>query len=444
MITRSMPSFRLHKPPILLSVLLMLACFLQGTASTFSRLDIHHSNASAAKRSARDCEYEGIRSSSAFKQRAVVSALLRVRSGGLGALSTKHSSTTIKHVEDEKDESLDDAKQALQSMRFCYKMCFASVLADLITTLIDGTIRPKYFGTTASKLSWVDAVGVFSSLNPVVFGGGLWYITQLYYKSFLRSKNDFDRKMSQENLMTLFRIKAWVWGLVALNLALVSLSLGAALPRLGKNGPFHFLCNMVTSKQSTMAVTGILGIGGILIRRKCGNQAREEFRRYKEKNGIQELDLRPKLDVIRASGLQAYCNQALCAGSFGVMGVLQLVKWIASFNGNLIGHSMLVFDFLTPFTISLLMFRLNKALLSASASEIMVDPTKADHHDGSIHELCTAGTGFYKKVGKTLRSAAMFYLLPYIALPAAPFVLKVLKKKPFFEKAIDRLGIEIM
>ena len=45
--------------------------------------------------------------------------------------------------------------------------------------------------------------------------------------------------------------------------------------------------------------------------------------------------------MIREAGYSAYVNQAQCAGSFGVMTFLELVKWIASIKvgvGGFIGH----------------------------------------------------------------------------------------------------------
>ena len=94
-----------------------------------------------------------------------------------------------------------------------------------------------------------------------------------------------------------------------------------------------------------------------------------EVQAYKEKYGIQQYQLQstvPKFDMVHEVGYSNYRNQALCSGSFSVMACLELVKWIVSLDGGIIGPIFLVSDFLTPFAMTTLLVTLNKALIRAA------------------------------------------------------------------------------
>merc|ERR1719491_550960 len=365
---------------------------------------------------------------------------LRVRGGG-GIPSSKLSATIAN--EDDDEQSIKMAYQALQSIRYCCKTCFAAAIADIFTTITKGNIWFKIVDRDVF-LSWVDYVDIFGKMTLLVFGGGLWRISHLYWKSF----NDMNKRMSDDNLIQLLQTMAWMWGIISLQLSLMSVTIVVALPTHDSNGVFQFLWNMISPTQSSLVVVGIIAMNSIIILGRCKKKAVEEVRAYKEKHGIkekQELKINvtmPKLDMVRTSGFRAYRNQALCAGSFAVVASLELTEWIVSFDGGIIGHVLLLRNILAHFAIGAFLFTLNRAMIPAVISEVMGNEKKVNNYnEQSYSDMFVAQARFYNKVAVTLKGVAISHVLPYIAAPAIPYILMALKGIPRFAKAIEAHGL---
>lgn len=127
---------------------------------------------------------------------------LRIRGGGAAATTKLSTSTTSNNCNNDEHEKIDKmANTALRSIHYCVKMSFLSVLSEIIVTFIDDNIGSKFFGASASSLSWTDYIDIFDSLSFLVFGGGLWYISTLYFRNF----TNLDERMTHDNLLELFR-----------------------------------------------------------------------------------------------------------------------------------------------------------------------------------------------------------------------------------------------
>ena len=75
-----------------------------------------------------------------------------------------------------------------------------------------------------------------------------------------------------------------------------------------------------------------------------------------------------------------------------------------------------------------MLFALNKSFLPAfiAATHKNGDGAKAGNatDDKSYNQLFAAQKGFYSKVGASLKSAAIFRVLPYLVTPVIPYLLK--------------------
>ena len=331
------------------------------------------------------------------------SSSLRVRGGGGGGITKLHENNNF---QGDNEKSHKIASEALQSIRYCCKMCFASVIADVLITLITRDFWSRLLSAT---LTWIDYIAIFDTTSLLVFGVGLWKISQLYFGSI----SDMTKRMEKDHLLDLFRNMKQIWGLTALNLALVAVSIGATLPAMMKDndGPFKFMLDGVSSRHLIAGVVGVLAVVRLVIRDTCAKTATREKNAYDEEManiGQQEFQPSPKHAMLREAGYRAYVNQAQCAGSFGVMTFLELVKWIVSIEvgvGGLIGHLFSVSDVLTPFAITVLLFALNKALLRAAIAEVRGGPKGIEQDDETYNDMFVAQVGFYKKVGDTLKTA---------------------------------------
>lgn len=419
---------------------------------------------------------------------------LRVRGGGGGGQAivsqsskTKLHSTAAKNrdgdsADDDDKSSTKMSRQALRSIDSCVKMCLFAVFGDVVILFADRAIWSKFFGgggpTTTTSLSWVDYADIFDSLSLLAFGMGLWRISRLYLLSI---GNNTKEGMSHESLLfDLFSTMSWTWGVISLNMALACVTTAATLPAhaiaaatTGGGPLFRFLSDggVVTPSKLSAAVATVLAIGAVAMHGRCERTADTEFRAFVEKHGIDpgKLSLssvvgngdKPIMfDTVRAMGFRAYRNQALCGGSIAIMACLQLARWIVSIPLPLsivgfVPHVFGVFEFLTPFAITALLFALNKALLraaititeiSSSSSSAAADDDQTEIIDGEdeneiYRDLFAAQAGFYGRVAEFLKSATVFRLLPYIMARLIPPILKALPKFSFVATAIDALGL---
>ena len=137
--------------------------------------------------------------------------------------------------------------------------------------------------------------------------------------------SNMNKRMSHDNLLKLFSSMSWIWGITAVNLALVSISSVALLPTTVKGGHFQFILDRVTPKQLSYGIIGLLCLVTGFIYNNCERTAAREVQAYRTKNNtqveqyIKNQTTRVKFIKVRESAFNAYFNQAICAGSFSVM-----------------------------------------------------------------------------------------------------------------------------
>jgi len=403
---------------------------------------------------------------------------LRVRGGGnRRATSAAVGATKNADINSDNDDDkyAKTAQQAIQSIRFCCKMCVASVLSEISVLFVDANLFAKFFRSSAETatgagavaaplLTWVDYIDIFDGLALLLFAGGLWRISQLYFISF----SNMDDKMDRQHLLHLFTFMKWIWGGVAASTGGVALSMAATLPSHGNSGIFAGILGRIACSRLVAGAAGILGVGATITLVRCRKIVDAEVQSYREKHGIVEEEPKQmkQLDALKVAGYAAYRSQALCSASFAVMSIFALLKWIVSFeitDGgklNFVGQVFAVSDFLTPFAMTALLVTLNRALVRAAIAEIIGDDDSGDANDATVkkkrksgsgrssddeiyHDLFVAQTGFYKKAGETLKGAAIFRLLPYIAASVCPYLLKALEwiSPSGFAKAAKVFGV---
>mmetsp|Transcript_5830 Transcript_5830/g.12777 ORF Transcript_5830/g.12777 Transcript_5830/m.12777 type:complete len:468 (+) Transcript_5830:167-1570(+) len=399
----------------------------------------------------------------------IIPSSLRVRGGGnRRATSAAVGATKNADINSDNDDDkyAKTAQQAIQSIRFCCKMCVASVLSEISVLFVDADLFAKFFGSSADTpiLTWVDYIDIFDGLALLLFAGGLWRISQLYFISF----SNMDDKMDRQHLLHLFTFMTWIWGGVAASTGGVALSMAATLPSHGNSGIFAGILGRIACSRLVVGAAGILGVGAMITLVRCRNIVDAEVQSYREKHGIVEEEPKQmkQLDALKVAGYAAYRSQALCSASFAVMSIFALLKWTVSFeitDGgklNFVGQVFAVSDFLTPFAMTALLVTLNRALVRAAIAEIIGDDDSGDANDATVkkkrksgsgrssddeiyHDLFVAQTGFYKKAGETLKGATIFRLLPYIATFLCPYLLKALEwiSPSGFAKAAKVFGV---
>ena len=321
------------------------------------------------------------------------------------------------------------ATEALQSIKQCYRACFAASFSDLLVSIIDDNLWSKWW-STSGDITWTDWIDLVDSLNVLIFGLGLRRVSKLYFASL----QDRERRMSEESVLDLMRTMARIWGSCALSLGLVSLSMASSLHHQGA-----FALGMSTS-YFTGIFLFVLAIANGIIRAECRSAI----------NDAGDIDNKSKETQSEGGemGYRAYRNQALCAGVFGIMSMLELIKWFINKNqAGIVGRIFAIPDILTPATITTLLFALNKSFLPAyiAATRKNGYGAKAGNgiNDTVYNQLFAAQKGFYSKVGETLKSAAIFRVLPYVVTPTIPYLAKVaelLLPSPLFEKLMSVVG----
>ena len=161
-----------------------------------------------------------------------------------------------------------------------------------------------------------------------------------------------------------------------------------------------------------VAVFGLLTILNFGIRSWCVREAEAEDQLDKERRGAVANFSQETLDLTRDLGFRAFRNQALCAGSFAAMGLMELLSWAQRIDisdaAGIVDRIFAIPQFATPFAITGLLFALNRKFLTAILSIIrsLGGSTKDQKIDDDAYDgLFAAQTGFYGKLGETLRDA---------------------------------------
>ena len=290
------------------------------------------------------------------------------------------------------------ANEALQSIKRCYRACFAASFADLLMSIVDDKLWSKWW-STSGVITWTDWIDLVDSWNVLIFGLGLRRVSKMYFDSL----QDRERRMSEESVLDLMRTMARIWGSCALSLGLVSLSMASSLHHQGE------LALEISTAYCTGIVLSFLFLGNGNIRAGCRSTVNGALAKEDIDNRSKETQ-----NEGREMGYRAYRNQALCAGVFGVLTGIELMKWLINKKdqAGIVGRIFAIPDVLTHATITTLLFALNKSFLPAyiAATRKNGNGAKAGKgmDDTVYNQLFAAQKGFYSKVGATLKSAAIF------------------------------------
>jgi len=329
--------------------------------------------------------------------------------------STTISRTSYEDGDDDGEKSQKLAKEAIKSIQDCYKMCFANVLADVVITMIDHDIWTKLFHPTgpddedssSSVIGWIFWMDLVDSFSFFFFACGLWRISHFYIRVSTGDDVTYkSKRIKDEHISSLLRTMSLSWGIVAFNFAFVAVSEAAALPEHGRDGPFHFLLNGVSSKQAALGGVGALVLCGIAASVHCSNTAR--LADLKDNKRISMVQQQSKANLTFAStrrmGYKSYRNQAFCAMAFALKAFMELLKWSVDVNGGILGRILSISDVLAPFAIAWLLFTLNKSFLRAAIARLRDDGTRTID-EVLYNDLYIKQTAFYEKVAETMKEA---------------------------------------
>lgn len=206
---------------------------------------------------------------------------------------------------------LATAEDTVQASRSCYRMIFIVAAVRIGATLLDERIWSKLFDPDEPNLGWVDYVDIFDSSTWLVIGLCMWHLTTLHERN---KKIEKDVVQKQDDNIYFFTLTYWAWGIIALNLALVSLSIASALPEACVEGA---LCSRLSGKESilTMIVGTIIVVGYSIIHTYCTKAAIAQDERDNQRINQDQRDSKNKPHFKRTVMVarRAYCSILLRA-----------------------------------------------------------------------------------------------------------------------------------
>ncbi len=349
------------------------------------------------------------------KRLLMPAAALQTKGGAAGAAAARNvklaasaSSAAATYDGHRDDTTATTASEAaLHSIRTCYRTCFFAIAVDVLTTLIDEKMWSKLLSGRIS-LRYTDYVDIFDSMSNFIFALGLHRLSKFYEQmQMIRDdeKTTATRSVSDENLSSFFSLMYWIWRVVAVNLALGSLSLASALPQIS----FTWLgLRHVSSSSIVMVVATTIALGYSIVNSFCERIATVEDERDNNRisSNQRESKTQPHYKSIRILGYRAFCGQALCAASFGIYSCMEFSKWLVAADTGIVGRASSFGQWAEPFAMTALLIGLNKAFLRAAIvrSRDESRETAAAEMDEEIYnDLFTAQIKFYTKVAEVVK-----------------------------------------
>ncbi|KAL9185644.1 hypothetical protein ACHAXT_003421 [Thalassiosira profunda] len=351
--------------------------------------------------------------------------------------------------DDDFDDALEEksaklAADALRSIERCWKTCFAAVLADLVVTIVDGDMHSKLFAdNNENALSWVDFADVVASFKFVAFGLGLYRLSRSLRRAATGTEGE-RRRITDKDFHGMLKTMAVMWGISALNHAIIALAMAAALPSHGRGGPFHYFMDDISSSKAT-SIAGIgLGVSTLGTVAYCRKTADEED--VKDNRRITLRQQKSKANVTfassRALAYLAYRNQALCVATFVFNATMELLKWAVDSESGAAGRVLSASDVVGPFTVAVALLGMNRCFLRAAVARLRVDGSGKG--DALVYRnLFAAQAKFYGMVSVAMKDATIYRLLPFLARPFKPQLMSLLQQiAPTLSGKIgDGLGI---
>jgi hypothetical protein len=307
-------------------------------------------------------------------------SLLDRRGGGLRVSSTAK-------VEDGDENEAVTRQEALSAMTKCYQVTFAAAAVDAITRFAP-EVKGGWKVMIASRASsgWLDIFDATASMNLVVFGLGLWWVTKLYDKMGAPKSTEAAVDMSiVTEIMQSYRFMylATGWSLVGLSMRLASKVFNSSdhiapflVLAFAIGASFYVNTNLFASEADAL------------------NSAKEP-------------------NEAMMNGIEAARNMKFCAISFVVFAALRFAFWfsvIITSDLAVVIKIIQVNKFLMPIALAKLLNSLDRQFLDAT-----IEVTKADkEQDVNVFKgLKATEKSFYSKVAKVLRTSMILDIVRY-------------------------------
>jgi hypothetical protein len=294
-------------------------------------------------------------------------------------------------------------EEALASMKKCYKTVFAAVVVEIGARLMPD-VRGGWRIMLASVPSWLDIADAAAILTLLVFGVGLWWVSQLYEKigaSIAEGNNGVMNMSAVTNIMQSYRFMylTMAWSMVGLSMRLadkvfvsstiapfvvLSFAVGASV---------YVNTNFFTSEAADMA------------------------------NSNKDGDNPAMMNSIEAAR-----NMSFCAFSFLLFAVLRFAFWstVVVPSDLILPIKMVTINkFLMPLALAQLLQSLDRRFLDAALVVTKISNVEKKQKDVDVlRALKEAEKSFYDKVAKVMKSSLTLDLLRY----GIPIIMSVVKK----------------
>ena len=188
----------------------------------------------------------------------------------------------------------------------------------------------------------------------------MWHCATIYERN---KAIEEDEAQTLENTAYFYTIMHWAWGLIALDLVLVSLSIASTLPEICVEGSF---CSRLSRAESSFSIIigTIIVVGYSIINTYCTRAAIAENERDNRRINQDQRDSknRPQNKRIMMVGRRAYCSIVLCAGADLLYAFMELSKWVVADEGTIV-RGLMLFDVMDPFVETILIVKLSRAFL---------------------------------------------------------------------------------
>ncbi|CAB9515458.1 expressed unknown protein [Seminavis robusta] len=293
-------------------------------------------------------------------------------------------------------------KKALESIRFCAMASIGSAAMDVVGGLLNQVFpsAPDIVDPVLQKVNirnMLESVALVDFVYRIGFGLGLFAVSKVYAKAMENTQ----KKLSNQELFDLSRIMSYLWGGGTVLLTLAGLADAAILKEDVAN-------NAHLSKIVGPESFGALAVASFAAAVFASSAAEQDISKQFPLSNKDESDDKEavKPSKVRSTGFTAARNMALCMGSLGVVGVIDiLIPMLRPMEimDRVFGLSE-VYEDVVYF---LLLKTLNGCFRRAIAEA--TDGKQSPAESNSL--LFDAQRKFYKKLGDTFLFTAGFQLL---------------------------------
>jgi hypothetical protein len=288
------------------------------------------------------------------------------------------------------------ARNAVKSIRFCYRSALVYVLVDVATTLFQNGGGRRYLAGSM-QLTGVEAILLVRSLAYLNFGAGLWYAAQVYLKALEEGRST----LSMTLVHGVLRKMAYVWRTSALFLVMSCTIIMYTIKDFtnqdiwGYAGPLGVII---------LAIVGRMGLQAWST--KVANEVVVPPLKKLFPSKISTFDGKIDASKVREMGFKSARNMAFCMGAFYLLGLTHCFVTVAQ-PAPLLKRIFSVSDILTPVATAKLLGTLHRRFVA-----VVVESTSGSGKDDDSIQLTTdrffelneAQAGLYGKIATTINS----------------------------------------